>query len=43
MADQLKIALMLGYTDQANFTRAFRRWTGMPPLGYAKVSKLDRS
>jgi AraC-like DNA-binding protein len=25
------IATDLGYTDPATFTRAFRRWTGVPP------------
>ena len=25
------IATDLGYSDQATFTRAFRRWTGIPP------------
>lgn len=28
------IALELGYADTAHFTRAFRRWTGMPPSVY---------
>jgi len=30
----IDIAGELGYTDQANFTRAFRRWTGMGPRAY---------
>lgn len=28
------IAFLLGFADQANFTRAFRRWTGKPPSTY---------
>ncbi len=28
------IAQELGYSDAANFTRAFRKWTGMPPSAY---------
>jgi len=32
----IEIAFMLGYSDQAHFTRAFRRWTGMAPRDYAK-------
>jgi AraC-like DNA-binding protein len=28
------IALQLRYTDQGNFTRAFRRWTGVSPQTY---------
>ncbi|MEM5582091.1 AraC family transcriptional regulator ligand-binding domain-containing protein [Roseibium sp. AS2] len=28
------IALHLGYSDSAHFSRAFRRWTGMPPSRY---------
>jgi AraC-like DNA-binding protein len=26
-----QIAYLLGYSDQSNFSRAFRRWTGTPP------------
>jgi AraC-like DNA-binding protein len=30
----LDLALDLGYSDHANFTRAFRRWVGCSPLEY---------
>lgn len=30
------VAERLGYSDVANFTRAFRRWTGMTPVAYRK-------
>jgi AraC-like DNA-binding protein len=29
-----QIAYLLGFSDQANFTRAFRRWTGQTPTAY---------
>ncbi|HMY82724.1 MAG TPA: helix-turn-helix transcriptional regulator, partial [Agitococcus sp.] len=29
-----QIALRLGYTDPANFTRAFKKWTGDTPSKY---------
>ena len=35
----LDIALELGYSDHAHFTRAFRRWTGHSPQGFRHQSK----
>jgi AraC-like DNA-binding protein len=29
-----EIAFLLGYSEASAFTRAFRRWTGSPPLVY---------
>lgn len=33
----LDIAMMLGYSEQSAFHRAFKRWTGMPPSRYRKT------
>ncbi len=30
------VAAELGYSDSANFTRAFRRWTGVPPREFRR-------
>ena len=35
-----EIALMLGYTETAVFSRAFKRWTGISPSQYRKKSQL---
>ena len=31
---QAEIAFMVGFSDQSNFSRAFKRWTGMSPRQY---------
>jgi AraC-like DNA-binding protein len=36
------IAMQLRYADQANFTRAFRRWTGVSPQEYRRQRSTDR-
>ncbi len=33
------VAVRVGYTDPANFTRAFRKWTGSPPNVYRTQRK----
>lgn len=34
--DLAEIALLLGYSEQSAFTRAFRAWTGLPPAQWRK-------
>jgi AraC-like DNA-binding protein len=36
----LEIAFELGYTELANFSRAFRRWTGVSPLRFRRQRAL---
>lgn len=33
----MEIALLLGYSNQAHFTRAFKRWTGLSPRQYTNA------
>ena len=33
-----EITFLLGYSEQANFTRAFKRWTGQSPSEFRKAS-----
>jgi AraC-like DNA-binding protein len=35
---QAQIAFMVGFADQSNFARAFRRWTGKSPGEYQKAA-----
>lgn len=35
------VALQLGYSDGAHFSRAFRRWTGSSPLKYRKSFRAN--
>jgi len=35
----MEIAFLLGYSDHAHFTRAFKRWTGLPPQQYANACR----
>jgi AraC-like DNA-binding protein len=34
----IDVAVSLGYTDSANFTRAFRRWAGISPQGFRRAT-----
>ena len=35
---QAQIAFMVGFSDQSNFARAFKRWTGVSPGEYQKAA-----
>jgi len=35
---QAQIAIMISFADQSNFTRAFKRWTGVSPGKYQKAA-----
>jgi AraC-like DNA-binding protein len=37
-----KLATSLGYTNSSAFTRAFRRWTGMPPRAFLRAGRQER-
>ena len=39
----IEVALAVGYTDAANFTRAFRRWTGTSPQEFRRLLLLRRA
>ena len=37
-----EIAYMVGYSDPAHFTRAFKRWSGSPPSRYRAALQQAR-
>jgi len=39
----IQVSAELGYTDSANFTRAFRRWAGVPPQEFRRLAALSAS
>ncbi|MNC59455.1 DNA-binding transcriptional regulator AraC [compost metagenome] len=32
------IAHRLGYRDVSHFSKQFKRWTGLPPMGYRRLT-----
>jgi AraC-like DNA-binding protein len=39
--DLAEISLLLGYSEQSAFTRAFRAWTGLPPAQWRRRHRLE--
>ncbi len=37
------VAYLLGFSDQSNFARSFRRWTGVPPSKYRAAYRARES
>ena len=35
---QAQVAFLVGFADQSNFARAFKRWTGVTPSEYQKAA-----
>ncbi len=38
----IDVAYEVGYSDPAHFTRAFRRWSSLPPSDYRRLARRDR-
>lgn len=39
--DLAEVSLLLGYSEQSAFTRAFRAWTGLPPAQWRRLHRVD--